>query len=136
MCADMSSFMSEHTAEFYLVPRLCDILRTRFSHVLPFFFWSTREGNSTAARTDMPDGFNVCALFARRPKIAGEQLAMTINREVHQTASALSMIDIPTFAGVPLVRSLWDMRHTNEIAWFHLQAAEAIGDSVAFSRPL
>jgi hypothetical protein len=36
--------MSEPTAEFYLVPRLCEILRTRFLHVLPLFFWSTREG--------------------------------------------------------------------------------------------
>jgi hypothetical protein len=42
----MTSFMSEHTAEFYLVPHFRDLLGAGYPHVLPFFYWKTREGNT------------------------------------------------------------------------------------------
>jgi hypothetical protein len=50
----MSSFISERTVEFYLVPRFKDLLGTRRSFVLPFFYWKTREGGILSRDDNFP----------------------------------------------------------------------------------
>ena len=41
-----SSFISEHTAEYVLIPQLTDILKQKFEVVIPIYPWMTREGNN------------------------------------------------------------------------------------------
>ncbi len=119
------SFMSEHTVEFYLVPRFGTILRARFSSVLPLFFWSTREGNTTSRRASMPEAVRVCALFPRRPKL-GEtgNVLMKVNEQLFDMAFDLSEAGIPVFAGVPVVSSLVQLAQTFECNWYSLIASQ------------
>ena len=39
------SFMSENTAAYALVPDIVAHLSEHFTHVIPVYFWSTREGS-------------------------------------------------------------------------------------------
>jgi hypothetical protein len=125
MSKNRQSFMSEHTAEFYLVPRFITVLNTRFSSVLPFFFWSTREGNATSRRAFLPDPVRVCALFPRRPKLGDTgNVLMKVNLELFDLASGLSEAGIPVFAGIPLVSSLVELAQAFECNWYCLTASE------------
>ena len=125
MSKTRQSFMSEHTVEFYLVPRFIAILNTRFPYVLPFFFWSTREGNATSRRAEPAHPVRVCALFPRRPKL-GEtgNVLMKVNLELYDIASELSDAGIPVFAGIPLVSSLIQLAQTFECNWYCLTDSE------------
>jgi hypothetical protein len=114
----MTSFMSEHTVEFYLVPRFRALLSTRYSHVLPFFYWKTREGNIMSRGDDFPALVRVCAMFPRRPKVLEEQLELTVNEEVYLMSEHLQQAKIPTFLGFPCVHSLSALAADFECLWF------------------
>ncbi len=120
----LGSFISEHTAEYYLVPRFQTLLGIGFAHALPFYFWSTREGNLTSRAQDAADRFLLCALFPRRPKIDGAEILMTVNEEVLAMSAALSDRGIPSFLGIPLVHSIFELASDFECLWF------------SFARPL
>lgn len=121
------SFMSEHTVEFYLVPRFMTILSSRFSSVLPFFFWSTREGNATSRRALMPESVRVCALFARRPKLGdGGKVLMKVNQELFDMARDLSEAGVPVFAGIPVVSSLLQLAQKFECDWYCLASSQGM----------
>jgi hypothetical protein len=114
----MTSFMSEHTVEFYLVPRFRALLNTRYSHVLPFFYWKTREGNIMSRSDDFPALVSVCAMFPRRPKVHGERIEMTVNEEVYLMSEHLRQARIPTFLGFPHVNSLSEFASAFKCLWF------------------
>ena len=120
------SFMSEHSVEYYIVPEFTRILSTRFATVLPLFYWATREGNSTSRTRNVPrDRLTVCALFPRRPKFVTESvLAMKVNAEVIDSARQLNSVGVPTFLGIPLVQSIWELGGEFKRRWFHLAAGE------------
>lgn len=120
----MSSFMSEHTAEFYLVPRFRALLNSRYSHALPFFYWKTREGGNLSHRDDFPALVTACAMFPRRPKVHGEQIAMTVNSEVYLISKYLLEAGIPTFLGFPRVSSLSEFAADFECIWFSPNSTE------------
>jgi hypothetical protein len=120
----LASFISEHTVEYYLVPRFQTLLGVGFAHALPFYFWSTREGNLTSRAQDSADPILLCALFPRRPKIDGSEILMTVNEEVLAMSEALIDKGIPCFLGVPLVHSLLELAANFECRWF------------SFARPL
>jgi hypothetical protein len=123
------SFMSEHTTEFYLVPRFTTILNSRFSSVLPFFFWSTREGNATSRQTLIPESARVCAVFPRRPKLGNRgSVVMKVNGELFDFASELSRAGVPVFAGVPLVSSLIQLAQGFDCNWYCLIASQRTCD--------
>ncbi|MGA8150327.1 MAG: hypothetical protein WB952_05215 [Terriglobales bacterium] len=114
------SFLSERTTEYCLVPQFTKILNEAFACVVPFFFWSTREGNSTSRQT-VVDGVRVCALFPRRPKLDDSgQILMKVNEEVFDAVGELAQNGIPSFAGVPVVSSVVELAQNIECRWFFL----------------
>lgn len=44
------SYISEHTAEYYLVPDLINILKEKYNFVSPVFPWVTRELSSLSKK--------------------------------------------------------------------------------------
>lgn len=125
MAPKRPSFISEHTAEFYLVPRFQKVLRSDFSTTLPFFFWSTREGNSNSRNSSTGESVRVCALFPRRPKLGGTcAVIMKVNKEVFEMAAELQQVGIPSFVGVPIVHSLFELVEDFDCLWFYLRARD------------
>jgi hypothetical protein len=120
----MTSFMSEHTVEFYLVPRFRALLNTRYSRVLPFFYWKTREGGILSHQDDFPALVTACAMFPRRPKVHGEQIEMTVNEDVYVMSEHLQKAGIPTFLGFPRVSSLSEFATDFECLWFSPNSSE------------
>jgi hypothetical protein len=117
----LKSFMSEHTAEYVLVPDLIRRLAPQFVEVIPIFFWSTREGNSTAAQTMSGVSVRILTGFARRPKILTEdRVAMKINPELVEYSQISGNAGIPVIAGIPLVSSLSRLRLNSPCSWFEL----------------
>jgi hypothetical protein len=117
----MTSFMSEHTVELQLVPRFQAVLGPGFSKAIPFFFWSTREGNSESKSRNVDQSIRLCALFPRRPKLGGgSSTFMKVNEEVFAMAFALRRLGIPSFAGIPLVSSIFEFTGEFNCQWFFL----------------
>lgn len=121
-----TSFISEHTAEFALVPEFARIAATRYRRVTPVFFWRTREGTSAASRPSARAqmGIRVVAVFARRPKVlvSGQDfITMKINSQLLRDAGFWGARGMPTFAGVPRASSLDDMCVGVECSWFYLR---------------
>lgn len=116
-------FFSEHTAEYILVPRLISLLSPHFARVVPFYFWVTREGNSMSRKCGPRESVRLLSVFARRPKVASscdDQILMTLNTELFNTATIGSDYGIPVFAGVPLVTSIAELTLDAPCRWFHL----------------
>jgi|GEM_PF-4892072 hypothetical protein len=114
----MSSFISERTAEFYLVPRFKSLLGARYSFVLPFFYWKTREGGILSRGDNFPKLVTACAMFPRRPKVLGQRIEMTVNEEVYLMSEHLQQARIPTFLGFPNVGALSEFATDFECFWF------------------
>ncbi len=64
-----TSFISEHTAEFALVPALKLILQKKYDYVTPIFPWMARECSNISTIIHKGDKFRVAGLYPRRPKI-------------------------------------------------------------------
>jgi hypothetical protein len=120
----MRSFISEHTAEFFLVPRFRDLLSTGFAHVVPFFFWKTREGGSRSRAEVFPGPVSVCAMFPRRPKVQGQEIAMTVNPEVFAMSTELQQRGVPTFLGIPLVQAMSHLGADFRCLWFSTDSTQ------------
>ena len=106
----ISSFVSEHTVEFVLIPKLTALLSNTFSNVVPLYFWLSREGSRLAQSIHGRDEFRAVALFPRRPKRkegANNQIFMTVNESVITAAIALKSHGIPSIGGCPLISSFW-----------------------------
>lgn len=104
--------MSEHTAEFSVVPRIRAALLSEYDYVVPLHFWLTREGANLAQRLHGHEQFRSIAVFPRRPKMSAPSdwlTIMTINDSVLETASNLKKLGVPSIAACPMVRSLWEL---------------------------
>lgn len=127
---DPTSFISEHTAEYALVPSLVGILSRHFSSIIPVYFWATREGSTIAGRSVGPQHVRVIAAYARRPKVINPEdsmVLMRINaRLLHAGAAGLD-VGIPVFAGVPLASGLLQFSIETPCSWFHING-RAPGD--------
>jgi hypothetical protein len=119
MSPNKPSFISEHTVEFYLVPRFQNVLSAQYSRSLPFFFSGTREGNSNSRKSDSPGSVRLCALFPRRPKLNNEgHVVMKVNEEVLSMAAELNQAGTPSFLGIPIVHSLFELAQQFNCLWF------------------
>lgn len=120
------SFISEHTAEYTLVPKFADILLDTFSEVIPIFFWSTREGGSIARESLRGSEFLIVAMYARRPKvdvINQGYVDVKFNDTLFLRANHLQNNGIPVFAGVPIISNLRKFRLGLPCAWFKLNSS-------------
>lgn len=118
------SFISEHTAEYALVPDLVRRLSPRFRDVIPMFFWSTREGNATATSSMSGITVRLLTAFPRRPKVSElgqDRIIMKVNQQLLGYARASADAGITVLAGIPLVSSILTLRVTSQCSWFDLR---------------
>jgi hypothetical protein len=118
-----SSFISEHSAEFALVPQFTRILNQEFSNVIPLFFWSRREGGNMASVSLKGSLVKIVALYPRRPKVEKVNqsfIEIKINESLFRTTDFLSAHGIPVFAGIPVISSLEMFDGNATCAWFKL----------------
>lgn len=123
----ITSFLSEHSVEFCLVPQLCRILDGQL-HITPVYFWSTREGSRLAIECEMGDQIRILALFARRPKmeqVGSGTIHMKVNVALQQWAVSLQSHGIPVICGVPLVSSILHFSVSSSCAWFSINASDS-----------
>lgn len=119
---EYSSFISEHTAEYVLVPQLTSILKQKFEVVIPIFPWMTREGNNFSRAIHRDDKFLIVGLYPKRPKLSRtrDKFLIKINKEFLNTAREASKISIPMIVGCPLVENLWDLNVNVKCIWIKL----------------
>lgn len=80
--AKYSSFISEHTAEYIILPPLINAIEKKYSSVLPLFYWSSREGGSHGRDSLRFNNYKVIAVYPRRPKVLkvnSETICLTFN---------------------------------------------------------
>ena len=118
-----TSYVSEHTVEFYLVPRFRKALARGFKSTIALYFWASREG-SIAARSACPRGqMRVIAVYPRRPKLDPDRqtTAMKVNAELFCAAGEFRRLGVPVFAAFPLVGSLSDFAGDVDFLWFSIR---------------
>jgi len=122
----LESFISEHSAEYILVPNIVSRLSRKFTQVIPVFLWLTREGNTTALQ--MMDGKQIRLLtaFPRRPKVLSPNgIAMTVNEELIAYSERSEAAGMVVLVGVPLISSLPTLRIDAPCCWFELNGSTA-----------
>jgi hypothetical protein len=118
-----TSFLSEHSAEFILVPQLIRILSDSYRSITPFYFWAGREGSSISKGCDAGELMQVVAVYARRPKISSygdSQITVKFNAVLSEKAYEFNRVGIPVLAGVPRVTSIMDFRLGAQCSWFEI----------------
>ena len=122
-----TSFICERSAEYILVPKLCTILSQRFSVVIPFFFWISREGSNISRACDEQLQIRILAAFARRPKIVWprqQHITVKINYGILRTVELYEISGIPVLCGTPVITSIMDLSQTASSSWFLLLPTE------------
>lgn len=117
------SFISEHTAEFVLVPKLVNILSKAFSDIIPIYLWLSREGNDMAKRCAKDVKFRIICVYPRRPKVTEpgkKEIIMKINTELFKAAKFSEPKGIPIFAGIPLVSTILSLNLNSKCSWFRI----------------
>ena len=119
---NFSSFISEHTSEYILVPRLIYILKQKFEFIIPVFPWITRECGNLSKITHCNDKFRVVGLYPRRPKFSmgDERIHIKINGELVNCANEALKNKVPMIAGCPLVRNFWELDERASCVWLKL----------------
>jgi len=120
---NFTSFISEHTAEYILIPQIVHELEKDFDKVIPLYFWATREGGIMARASLRPFQYKVIALYARRPKIdlvGAEENLIRINDLLFERAKTFGARGIPVIAGIPLLSDLNSLRLNSKCLWIHL----------------
>ncbi len=103
----LESFISEHSAEYILVPNIVRRLTPKFTQVAPVFLWLSREGNRTALEMMAGKRIRLLTAFPRRPKILSpNSIAMKVNHELVAYSERSADAGMVVLLGVPLVSSL------------------------------
>jgi hypothetical protein len=118
----MSSFLTERTVEYAILPRLLSYLKQRFGAAVPMYFWATREGNSVAQELHANQRFRVLVVFARRPKVLADRQHMLgkINQELFEFADRAFVHGLPSIAAYPAVRDLFELGGAFQTYWIPL----------------
>lgn len=120
-----SSFVSEHSVEFVLVPQFAEILSVDYETVVPIYFWHSREGGNISKDCFTNRKVRIVALYARRPKIANAyqlEIDVKFNEVLFERSRQLKEKGIPVFAGVPLASSLDNFTLATKCAWFKINS--------------
>jgi len=117
------SFLSEHSAEYVLVPNIAKVLSAAYKITIPLYFWATREGGSIAASDMVAQKVRIVTAFARRPKVhnsGSEEIMMKVNASLLQASALGCQRGSPVLFGVPLAAGLMQFNANTPCAWFHL----------------
>ncbi|HBX7388138.1 TPA: hypothetical protein NQE99_001636 [Klebsiella variicola] len=118
-----TGYISEHSAEYYLVPALKKILQTQYSHVAPMFPWLSREFSKFSKLIHKDDRFHVLVMFPRRPKIDiadNSEIYVTINWEVEAFNKIARESGVPVIADCPKAVDIWDLSNCKNYSWLDL----------------
>ncbi len=132
----VKSFISEHTAEYTLIPRMKKILHKRFDTVTPIYPWVTREWSKISEDLHKYDRFRVVGLYSRRPKLgsAGSQIiTIKINSQILLGALSGIKLGIPIIAGCPLVTNFWELGNDPNCLWIKLDQASKEDFNIEFN---
>ena len=122
----MTSFFSERTAEYSILPVVLPYLQHRFGAAVPMYYWASREGNSVARQVHEGRHVRILALFARRPKSVTERtMSGKLNAELFEFAYRAELHGVPTFAGFRVVRDLFELGEDFRTFWFPLTRSQA-----------
>ncbi|KAI1694083.1 hypothetical protein Ddc_22364 [Ditylenchus destructor] len=126
----MTSFFSERTAEYSILPPLVERLSGRFGRAVPMFLWSNREGNRTSERLNKGTDVRVLAVFARRPKVTRDPDVVSgrLNDELMEFAAAAGACGIPCVAASLRWDRCGKMCGDFRTHWF-LVPNQGVGDS-------
>lgn len=124
----MTSYFSERTAEYSILPPLVAYLAKRFGRAAPMYYWSTREGNTVAREVHANQRLRVLAVFARRPKVwDGSVIRATMNPELFDFAHRAKALGIPTVAGLAAVANVFELGQDCRTLWLALDEADSEG---------
>ena len=125
-----SSFVCERSVEYVVCGNIVAKLDPSFGKILPFYFWSNREGGVAASRAMENISGRLISIFARRPKIEkGEgRFFMKINEPVMEYARESSRQGIPVFFGMPDIISLRHFAWGCECIWYDSVSLGLDGD--------
>ncbi|MEM7085223.1 MAG: hypothetical protein AAF489_03525 [Bacteroidota bacterium] len=117
-----SSFISERTADYIIVPRLVSMLKSEFRDVVPLYPWLSREGGKLSRTLHADDSFRVLGLFTKRPKvsIAKTKFVVKVNNDFVLGASAARKLGIPFITGTPIVQDFWRLNENADCFWVKL----------------
>lgn len=119
-----TSYISEHSAEYYLVPALKETLEKEFRYVAPVFPWLTRELSKISREVHGADVFGIFVMFPRRPKITLDgscRVCATINVELERFCEVCAEYGIPVVAGCPVAFNFWGLADGNNVVWLNIR---------------
>ena len=120
------SFISEHTAEYILVPQISKLLSRHFKTIIPFYFWVSREGNTMSVKTVSINDFRLISVYPRRPKISNPEdtiITLKFNASIIHAAQISIESGVSTFAGIPIISSIQDINNDVLCKWFRFKSA-------------
>jgi len=118
-----TSFINEHTAEFYIVPYLKNELEKYFAYVAPIFPWLNRETSGISKLLHGADRFRVHIVFPRRPKLNISninKIYITINRELLEFKEFAKQYDTSVILGCPVAANFWELSKCSKYVWLEL----------------
>lgn len=117
----MSSFYSERTIEYILVPKLCNLIHKYKKNVVPLFFRQLREGTNLSSTLFGNKKFQIIAMFARRGKLSDPNghLYIKINYSVIKMFENLNSIGIPVIFGASNAKSLIELSKS-DVNWISI----------------
>lgn len=130
--AKMTSFYSERTAEYSLIPNLMVALQTQFKHIAPIYYWRTREGNSLSRLQLKFHKVKILAMFARRVKIDKDKNFVygKINDSILHFSHQAKNKGIPVIAGFIASTCLFENYNPNNHVWFDLNLPYNLDDII------
>lgn len=117
-----TSYISEQSAAFSLVPALKTILEREYELVVPLSPWLTREISSISNHQHINDQFHILAMFPRRPKISqkNEHISITINDELHTFKEVGQRYRVPVIIGCPNAINFWELANCSDHIWLDI----------------
>ena len=122
-----TSYISEHSAEFYLVPSLKADLEKHFKYVAPLFPWINRETSKISKALHDGDCFRLLTMFPRRPKVDEKdhkRVFVTINRELLRFKEFAEEYGVPVIAGCPIATSFWELSQCSIYVWMDICSSQ------------
>lgn len=119
----VTSYISEHSAEYSLVPSSKNVLESEFELVAPVFPWISRETSKISRQIHKNDHFHILVMFPRRPKVSEINLSninVTVNEELEAFAEVGRCNGIPVIAGCPKAANLWELAKCSEYIWLQI----------------
>jgi len=118
-----TSFLSEHTCEFLMVPRITQYLERIYPVVIPIYYWGSREGIALSRGIMRSKSLRVLAFYPRRPKVnamGDHEIEVKFNQHLFIRANTLIDHGIPVLAGVPMITDIYEARSNCPCAWFRI----------------